>query len=156
LPFFWIRRIIINECISFLRIQKRIGNDYFTFQGSTDFLFTPNEILILDSLDFTLPNKIFITFKKNLEVSSGEVYFYSPSFEMRKGKYTRRIDGVEIDFNVSMNEQKKGAFIFKDKNNTFFGCFTKQSEKSDTLNYLLKKIKFKNKKNLGEKCLEVK
>ena len=145
-PFLW------NEFL----IQKRIGNDYFTFQGSTDFLFTPNEILILDSLDFTLPNKIFITFKKNLEVSSGEVYFYSPSFEMRKGKYTRRIDGVEIDFNVSMNEQKKGAFIFKDKNNTFFGCFTKQSEKSDTLNYLLKKIKFKNKKNLGEKCLEVK
>jgi hypothetical protein len=55
-----------------------------------------------------------------------------------------------------MNEQKKGAFIFKDKNNTFFGCFTKQSEKSDTLNYLLKKIKFKNKRDFGESCLEVK
>ena len=55
-----------------------------------------------------------------------------------------------------IKNKKKGHFFFKDKNNIYFGCFINQSEKSDTLNYLLKKIKFKSRKDLDEKCLEVK
>ncbi len=145
-PFLW------NEFL----IQKRIGNDFITSQGSNDFPFSSNEILLLETIDFTLPNKIFITLKRKFESTSGDVYFYSPSFEVQKGKYINRNNGLEIDFNVSIKEQKKGAFFFKDKNNIYFGCFINQSEKSDTLNYLLKKIKFKSRKDLDEKCLEVK
>jgi hypothetical protein len=145
-PFLW------NEFL----IQKRIGNDFITSQGSNDFPFSSNEILLLETIDFTLPNKIFITLKKKFESTSGDVYFYSPSFEIQKGKYINRNNGLEIDFNVSIKEQKKGAFFFKDKNSIYFGCFINQSEKSDTLNYLLKKIKFKSRKDLDEKCLEVK
>jgi hypothetical protein len=145
-PFLW------NEFL----IQKRTGKDFYTSLSRNDFPFTPNEIILLDEIDFTFPNKIFITLKKKFDSTSGDVYFYSSSFDLHKGKYISRLDELEIDFNVSIKEQKKGAFFFKDKNSIYFSCFIKQSEKSDTLNYFLKKIKFKSRKDLGEKCLEVK
>lgn len=137
-------------------IQKRSGNDYLISQSSNEFSFFPSEILLIDSLDFSLPNKIFITFHNNLESTSGEVFFYSPSFEIRRGSFSKRNYDIEVDFNVSTSEQKKGVFLFKDKNKTYFGCFIKQIDNSETLDFLLKKIKFKNRKDLGEKCLVIK
>jgi phosphatidylserine/phosphatidylglycerophosphate/cardiolipin synthase-like enzyme len=133
-------------------IQKRRGEEIYIPISLHPSVWIPNQLIEFSSIDFSLPNKIILKLKTNLLSDTGDIYYYSPSFDLRKGKYTGRGNRLEIDFSLSTEEKEKGSFFIFDDKNLYYGCFT-QSGKSDTLNYLLNKIKFKLKKDNGEDCL---
>ncbi len=132
-------------------IQKRRGEEIYLSNRLNSFELVPNRLIEFSSIDHSIPNKIILKIKTKILSDTGDIYYYSPSFELRKGRYAVRGNRLEVDLNLSKEEKEKGSFIIFDDKDLYYGCYTLSGE-SSTLQYLLNKIKFRIKKDNGETC----
>ena len=142
-----------------------LWNNFFSLErrGNT-IIYNPSSFNILNSsniffntptqIDFSLKDKIILTFKENNIKSNSKVFYYSPSFPIHEGKIILVDNKYHVNINLSPEEKKRGAFIIHEDKGDTFSCFYKLGYESTTLNFLREKIIYNN-GLVDERCVEI-